>query len=860
MRSRLVRAPAVALALVLVLGYAIGAPTLAANEVVSGYRVQRGAALDGLRLPTDVRLISSRTDRAAGLTFERYQQFAKPLGVYVDGAQLSVVRRGDKVELVIGRHYPDLRAVLRPSIAASRAATAAAVNAPTVADTRVRPSDLATRRLEVRINPDSRRMFYLVESVAAGVRVFTEVDAQTGAVLEAWNGLEGVDPGQGTGVKSDTKDLTGLTSKNSQGNWIMRSPNSRFLTQDEDKTYQVLRDRFYGGDNDNIWTAPAERAAVDAQFYARQTYDFMLDRYAFDLLDPDLRVPGREWCQFDSITSVVHVGDAYDNAYWDGFTLNYGDGDGFIYRAFSSALDVVAHEIGHAVTECRVALAYHNAPGALNESFSDILATAVEWLDEEPNSSNCRRALGQVSCADWWLGEDIVIGGGSQAIRSLANPAAEDQPSHLANARYLNSVPTSWNDYGGVHINSGIANHAFYLMVNGGRNARCGGPNDARADCDVTVAPISMEHAAEIAFVGWGDLLTTEAHFCEARDAMVAAAQLLYGAADVGATDLAWRAVGVGPCAAPFSVKPSTRTVSVAPGSGPQNVTLTLTRGSGHVAPVTFSVADAAPVVASIIGPATLTGTASTVELAVDPNGAADGRYPVTVFASDGTTPPVPVSLTLIVDGAVPTTQIDDVRLLLSSTVTTSGQVPMFVSWSSQDALSGVASGSAGPSLGTTPSGFRTSNYAPGTYTFTSHATDAVGNSATSSPRKVVLATFQESAATFAGGWTTSSGTGPWGTTRYSRNRGASATFIFNGTDVAWVSTRGPHRGRARVFIDGALRSTVDLYSGSVLERRIVFLASGLATGQHTLRIVVRGTSGRARVDVNGLVTLAPLP
>ena len=860
MRTWFRRVPAVAVALVVLLGSAIATPILAANPEPSGYRVQRGAQLDGFRVPVDVRLVSSRTDRSSGLTFERYQQFAAPLDVQVDGAQLSVVRRGDKVVLVIGKHYPDLRAIVRPSVATLRAAAAAAVNAPRVARVNIRPAELTTRRSEMRINPETARIFYLVESVAPGVRVFTEVDAQSGNVIEAWSALHGLEPGQGNGLKGDTKSLAGLTKKNSNGLWIMHSPDGRFVTEDEDKGYLPLRDRHYGGDNDNIWNAAAERSGVDAQFYAKQTYDFLLDRYGFDLLDTDLRKPGSEWCQFDTITSVVHVGDDYDNAYWDGISLNYGDGDGTFYRAFSAAQDVVAHEFGHAVTECRVPLAYHNAPGALNESFSDIVATAMEWLHEEPNSTNCRRAVGQATCADWWLGEDLVIGGASYAIRSLGNPAAEGQPSHLANARYLNSTPTYWNDYGGVHLNSGISNHAFFLMVEGGRNARCSGPTDSLADCDVMVTPTTMDHAAEIAFVAWGDLMSTEAKFCEARDAMVEAAQLLYAPADVAATDLGWRAVGVGPCSSKstFSVKPAQRSISVAPGSGPVSVTLTLTRGVNHTAPVTFTVADAAPVAASITGPSTLSGSASTVQLEIDSSGVANGSYPVTVFASDGSPVAVPVAVTLIVDGDAPSTTIDDVRLLLSSTVTAGGQVPMLVSWSSTDALSGVASGGAGPSLGSTPNGFRTSNYAPNSYTFTSNATDAVGNSATSAPRRVVLSTAQESAATFAGGWTTATGSAPWGTTRFSSRRGASATYSFTGTDVAWVAPRGPKRGRARVFIDGALKATVDLYSASFAERRVVFVADDLAPGPHTIKIVVRATSGRPRVDIDGFVTIRP--
>ncbi len=183
------------------------------------------------------------------------------------------------------------------------------------------------------------------------------------------------------------------------------------------------------------------------------------------------------------------------------------------------------------------------------------------------------------------------------------------------------------------------------------------------------------------------------------------------------------------------------------------------------------------------------------------------------------------------------------------------------MSWSATDELSGIASGGADPSLGATPTGFKMTLFASGSHTFSSHATDGVGNNATSTPRSVLLSAVHETAATFAGAWSTSTTTtGSWGRTRYATRRGATATVSFTGTDVAWVAPRGPKKGRARVFIDGVLRATIDLHASSAQARRVVFSATGLAAGPHTLKIVVRGTSGRPRVDIDGFVTLAPAP
>ena len=105
--------------------------------------------------------------------------------------------------------------------------------------------------------------------------------------------------------------------------------------------------------------------------------------------------------------------------------------------------------------------------------------------------------------------------------------------------------------------------------------------------------------------------------------------------------------------------------------------------------------------------------------------------------------------------------------------------------------------------------------------------------------------------------WTTSSTGTAWGTTRYAKTKAATAVYNFTGTDVAWVSSRGPKRGKAKVYIDGVLRTTVDLKSTTAKSSVIVFAADGLAAGPHTIKIYVKGTAGRPRVDVDGFIVLS---
>jgi len=190
------------------------------------------------------------------------------------------------------------------------------------------------------------------------------------------------------------------------------------------------------------------------------------------------------------------------------------------------------------------------------------------------------------------------------------------------------------------------------------------------------------------------------------------------------------------------------------------------------------------------------------------------------------------------------------------------------VNWSASDAGSGVASaeldhspnGSGwsaiyGPGAPASPSEYGAT---AGPHQFQVVATDGVGNSATSSALASSLSAFQESAVTlkYAGSWKTFNSATPWGQTIFSKRRGAAASLNFTGTDVVWIAQRGPKRGVANVFVDG-VKTHVDLYSSTLSERRVVFIAANLAAGPHTIRIVVRATSGRPRVDVDGLFVLS---
>ena len=153
----------------------------------------------------------------------------------------------------------------------------------------------------------------------------------------------------------------------------------------------------------------------------------------------------------------MHYGRDYDNAFWNGERMVFGDGDGEVFQGFTGSLDVIAHELAHGVVEDEGELLYRGQSGALNESISDVFGVLAEQHREGQTADQ----------ANWLIGEgmftDAVQG---RALRSLAAPGTaydddvlgkDPQPAHMRDF-----VPTR-EDNGGVHINSGIPNHAFYL-------------------------------------------------------------------------------------------------------------------------------------------------------------------------------------------------------------------------------------------------------------------------------------------------------------------------------------------------------------------------------------------------------------
>jgi len=222
------------------------------------------------------------------------------------------------------------------------------------------------------------------------------------------------------------------------------------------------------------------------------------------------------------LDSTVHYDREYDNAFWDGSQMVYGDGDGELFERFTKAIDVIGHELTHGVTEHEAGLIYAGQPGALNESFSDVFGSLVkQWVINQTADE-----------ADWIIGAGLftckVSGAG---IRSMKAPGTayddpvlgkDPQPAHMKDY-YRGS-----EDNGGVHINSGIPNRAFYLAA-------------------IEIGGYAWEKAGKIWYITLRDRLRPWSNFNRAANLTIAVAGELYseGSREQNAVRNAWKQVGV---------------------------------------------------------------------------------------------------------------------------------------------------------------------------------------------------------------------------------------------------------------------------------------------------------------------------
>ena len=222
------------------------------------------------------------------------------------------------------------------------------------------------------------------------------------------------------------------------------------------------------------------------------------------------------------LISTVHYSQKYDNAFWDGQQMVYGDGDGDLFGLFTKPIDVTGHELTHGVTQYSANLAYQDQSGALNESFSDVFGILVKQQVLQQTAQQ----------ADWLIGEGIFTSKvNGKALRSMKAPGtAYDDPVLGKDPQPgdMNHFVTTSDDNGGVHINSGIPNHAFYLAA-------------------VGIGGYAWETAGKIWYTTLTEKLKSDAQFVDCANATIESAGELFGkgSKEENALQEAWKRVGV---------------------------------------------------------------------------------------------------------------------------------------------------------------------------------------------------------------------------------------------------------------------------------------------------------------------------
>ncbi|KQL50545.1 flagellar biosynthesis protein FlgM [Heyndrickxia shackletonii] len=348
---------------------------------------------------------------------------------------------------------------------------------------------------------------------------FVYVDAKTGEVIDKYNGIMDFDEfkpqnGVGKGVHGAHRDLHISQVKEPKSGTkfaladLAHENLGGIFTFDSKNDTNTKNDTLYVG-NSAAFIGDYDRAAVDAHYNSEKVYEYYLKEHGRNSLD------GKGM----AINSYVHYDKNYNNAFWNGAWMTYGDGDGEFFISLSAGLDVAAHEMTHGVISHTANLVYRNQPGALNESFTDVFGALVDDKD-------------------WEIGEEIMApaakANGVTRLRSMSDPnsvvvsnaqrAAYGSGVYPAHMKEYYNMPQSV-DNGGVHVNSSITNHAAYLIGQ----------------------EIGRKKLGQIYYRAISVYLTPNSNFSDARKAIVQSAIDLYGegSAEEAAANSGFDAVGI---------------------------------------------------------------------------------------------------------------------------------------------------------------------------------------------------------------------------------------------------------------------------------------------------------------------------
>ena len=522
-----------------------------------------------LRPTEELRLIKSEKDFTGKFTDDRYQLYQN--NIKVEGGVYILHYQNGKLISMNGEIFQDDKATANPGISSGVAFLAAVKN---VGANSYMWEDAAYMAENSYKKPTGELVYvpigqengkynlilaYKFDIYAAQPisRDYIYVDAMEGRIIlvdpimkhakknqsETSNAVISVTPYQDSGINV-TPLVTGSAATRYSGTQSIETTlagSGKYILNDTTRgggvrTYNLKKGQTLGSavdfeDNDNNWTAAEfdnaafDNAALDAHLGVENTYNYFFStfgRNSYDGLGTLLK-------------SYVHYGNAYENAGWTGSEMIYGDGAS-TFRPLT-AFDVTAHELGHGVCSSSANLIYNRESGALNEALSDIWAAAAEFKYAPTKQT-------------WLIGEEITkIAPGY--LRSMSNPKSglSPQPDTYKGINWKPATvaegcttPTNGNDQCGVHYNSGVLNHWFYILSVGKT-----GTNDIGNSYSVT--GITIAKAEKIAYRLETNYLTPSSNYKNARDFGIQTAIDLYGAGspEAIATQDAFYAVGIGP-------------------------------------------------------------------------------------------------------------------------------------------------------------------------------------------------------------------------------------------------------------------------------------------------------------------------
>ncbi len=330
---------------------------------------------------------------------------------------------------------------------------------------------------------------FFMEPTIGNYDVFVEVNS--GKVIKIEDKIRYNNPVTGTGIDvlGKTRELN-LNQSGDQYQMIDLTNKGSIYTYD---AKNGISDGDLVSNTTGKFTTEADKSPVSAHHNAGKVISFYKNVFQRDSLDNN----GMD------VHSFTHFDLNYNNAFWSGGVMIYGDGDGEEFTYLSGDLDVVGHEMTHGVIEYTADLAYHNQSGALNESMADVFGVLISTYDKY-NVAN--RGTWKFDSADWVVGDDIYTPNiQGDALRSLKDPTLYGQPAHMT--EYYELADTKDEDWGGVHINSGIPNKAAY--------------NIAKS--------IGMDKTARIYYRALTQYMHADTNFQQAAYCLVQAAADLYG-------------------------------------------------------------------------------------------------------------------------------------------------------------------------------------------------------------------------------------------------------------------------------------------------------------------------------------------